>query len=148
MELRGLVRSGRIRSQEQAVELLKVRGYAVTQATVSRDLQAIGAVKPVAGGNEAAYVLRTAPDDEVDSSKLERLRETFSRHVLELIPSGNLLVITTLPAGAGPVAAVLDAVRPEGLAGTVAGDDTVLAVTLGSSSGKKMRKLLMGFLEE
>jgi len=146
VELRELVVSGNVHSQEEAVGLLKTRGYTVTQATVSRDLQAIGAVKPSAGGAATAYMLKDAPPPGGGSQETERLRETFSRQVLELISANNLLVIKTLPAGAGPVAAVLDAAGPEGLAGTVAGDDTVLAVTRESSSGAQLRALLINFL--
>ena len=72
------------------------------------------------------------------------LTPTIEQFVLDVIPSGNLVVLKTPPGAAHLVASALDgASRPE-IAGTVAGDDTVIVVAGSGSSGKRVATLLIG----
>jgi len=117
-----LIRSGAYVSQEELTEGLKAQGYAVTQATVSRDLEQLGAVKLKRGG-----VLSYALPDQLggadwSAGRLERLLREF---VVSVEVAGQLIVIKTPPGSAHLVASAIDhAALPE-IAGTVSGDDTM-----------------------
>lgn len=117
-----LIRSGAFVSQEGLTEKLKELGFAVTQATVSRDLEQLGAVKLKRGG-----VLSYALPDQLGAAdwstgRLERIIREF---VVSVEAAGALIVIKTPPGSAHLVASAIDhALLPE-IAGTVSGDDTM-----------------------
>ena len=117
-----LIRSGAFVSQEELTERLKALGFAVTQATVSRDLEQLGAVKLKRGG-----VLSYALPDQLggadwSAGRLERIMREF---VVSIEAAGQLIVIRTPPGSAHLVASAIDhALLPE-IAGTVSGDDTM-----------------------
>lgn len=110
-------------------------GFPVTQATVSRDLTAIGAQK-VSDDIGAAYAISRAAAPELAS--------TLDRFVLDVVASGNVVIVRTPPGAAHLVASALDGASLAEVAGTVAGDDTVLVVASPSSSGKKVAAILLG----
>lgn len=124
-----------MQSQRQATELLAEAGYHVTQATVSRDLAAIGAEKSVDEGG-GAYRL--------GDPTAVALGPTIDRFVLDVVPSGNLVVVKTPPAAAHYVASEVDRSAFSEIAGTVAGDDTVLVVAAAGHSGSEVAGLLVG----
>jgi transcriptional regulator of arginine metabolism len=112
------VRGQGIGSQEELVALLAAAGVAATQATVSRDLDELGAVRARRDG-----VLRYAlPDPGHAAAKLDRL---LAEWVEAIIPTGNLLVLRTPPGSANLVANALDCAAVPDIAGTIAGDDTI-----------------------
>jgi transcriptional regulator of arginine metabolism len=112
-----------VTSQPQLVELLAGNGVNVTQATVSRDLERLGAVRVRKGG----HLVYALPADETPVDPRERLREALAL-VRSIEPSGNLLVLKTAPANAMPVARAFDVTELPEVAGTVAGDDVILVV--------------------
>jgi transcriptional regulator of arginine metabolism len=117
-----IVRAGPIASQEEATERLKTLGYAVTQATVSRDLDQLGAVKAKRGG-QIAYLL---PDQIGDTDwSADRLSRILTDWVISLEAAGNLIVMKTPPGSAHLVGAALDQSQLPEIAGTVSGDDTL-----------------------
>ena len=120
--LADLIRSGMLSSQEEVTARLKSAGFSVTQATVSRDLESLGAVKLKRGG-VLAYAL---PDQlsagDWSTSRLERLMGEF---VLSAEAAGPLIVLKTPPGSAHLVAAALDQAQLPEIAGTVSGDDTM-----------------------
>lgn len=115
-----------VSSQPQLVELLGAEGISATQATVSRDLDDLGAVKVRVPGGDTVYAIpeyepaRIAPEDH--------LRRVLGEWVAEVRSSGNLVVLRTPPGCAHVVASALDRANVAGLLGTVAGDDTLLCV--------------------
>ena len=120
--LADLVRSGTLASQEEATERLRALGFAVTQATVSRDLDQLGAVKVKRGG-----IFSYALPDQIAGSdwSADRLERILREWVLSIESAGQMLVIKTPPGSAHLVASAIDhAALPE-LAGTVSGDDTM-----------------------
>lgn len=119
-----------VTSQPQLVELLAGNGVNVTQATVSRDLERLGAVRVRKGG----HLVYALPADEAPVEPLERLREALAL-VRTMEPSGNLLVLKTAPANAMPVARAFDVTELAEVAGTVAGDDVILVVARKPHSG-------------
>ena len=136
-EILALVGQGGVRSQEELQRRLRRRGIAVAQPTLSRDLSPLGLAKTPTG-----YVTTPAgafvPAETRRSAALER---TLGEFVLSVRAAASLVVIRTPPAGADPLARVLDeALLPE-VVGTIAGDDTVFVAATGrgpppgSSSG-------------
>jgi len=119
-----LVRERPVTSQNQMVKLLRASGCPATQATVSRDLDDLGAVK-VRRDGKVAYAL---PSETPAAPVGDALRRMLSESVIGLESTGNLVLVRTPPGHAGMVAGAMDRAAIEGVAGTVAGDDTVLVV--------------------
>lgn len=121
-----LVAKHAVTNQPQLVDLLAADGIPATQATVSRDLEDLGAVKVRVPGGDTVYAIpeyepaRIAPEDQ--------LRRVMGEWVAEVRCSGNLVVLRTPPGCAHVVASALDRSGMQGLLGTVAGDDTLLCV--------------------
>jgi transcriptional regulator of arginine metabolism len=115
-----------ITSQGQLVDLLAAEGVAATQATVSRDLDDLGAIKVRAGGGETVYAIPELPTEQ--RAPEDHLRRVFSEWVVEVAHSGNLVVLRTPPGSAHVVGSALDRSGWPGVLGTVAGDDTLIVV--------------------
>src|SRR5687768_8201586 len=117
-----LIRSEPLGSQEEVTARLGAIGFPVTQATVSRDLDQMGAVKVKRGG-ALSYAL---PDQIGDNDwAAARLRRILGEWVLSVEAAGNLLVLRTPPGSAHLVGLALDQARLEEVAGTICGDDTL-----------------------
>ena len=108
-------------SQEEIVARLALDGIAATQATVSRDLIELGAVKIKRDG-AIRYILPSEIESAHAASKLDRL---LTEWVDSIVTAGNLLVLRTPPGSANLVANALDAAGLAEIAGTIAGDDTI-----------------------
>ena len=117
-----LVRAEPLGSQEEVTARLKALGFAVTQATVSRDLEQLGAVKVKRGG-ALAYTL----PDQIGAADwaAARLQRILAEWVQSVEPAGNLLVLRTPPGSAHLVGLALDQARLPEIAGTISGDDTL-----------------------
>jgi transcriptional regulator of arginine metabolism len=121
-----LIGDHEVTSQPQLIDLLAAEGIDATQATVSRDLDDIGAVKVrVPSGSTVYAIPEFAPDRPAPA---EQLRRVMGEWVAEVAHSGNLVVLRTPPGCAHVVASALDRSRLDGLIGTVAGDDTLLCI--------------------
>lgn len=126
-----------VASQHELAELLAARGDAVTQATLSRDLEELGAFKARAADGRFVYRLPEEPPS--NGPRLQRMLREFAT---EIDSSGNLVVLKTPPGGAGPVARAIDQAGVEGVLGTVAGDDTIIIVCRqGVAAGTLVRRL-------
>jgi len=120
--LAGLIRGEALASQEEATERLKALGYAVTQATVSRDLEQLGAVKVKRGGILSYALPEQIGAADWGTGRLERLLREFA---VSIEAAGQMLVIKTPPGSAHLVASAIDHARMPEIAGTVSGDDTL-----------------------
>jgi len=117
-----LIRAEPLGSQEDVTARLAELGFAVTQATVSRDLEQIGAVKVKRGG-QLSYAL---PDQLGDSDwAASRLARIFADWVLSAEAAGNLIVLRTPPGSAHLVGLAIDQAKLAEVAGTISGDDTL-----------------------
>jgi transcriptional regulator of arginine metabolism len=123
--IRALLDDGPVASQQALVEALAARGHPITQATASRDLRAVGAVK-----GDRGYTL--VDPRHADAPDLARALTDFCENIT---PSGNLVVLKTPPGAAHLLGAAVDAHRMAGIAGTVAGDDTLLVVAEEGTTG-------------
>lgn len=132
-----------VTSQLQLVELLATDGVVATQATVSRDLEDMGAVKVRVPGGELVYAIPELPSDQVAPE--DHLRRVFGDWVVDVAHSGHLVVLRTPPGSAHVVASALDRAGLDEVIGTVAGDDTILVVCNerigGKATAERMRSL-------
>ena len=129
-----------VSSQQQLVELLAEAGVDATQATVSRDLEEIGAVKVRAAGGESVYAVPDLPTDRVAPE--DHLRRVLGEWVVEVSASANLVVVRTPPGSAHVVASALDRAGLPDILGTVAGDDTILVVAMEDVGGQRLAERL------
>jgi transcriptional regulator of arginine metabolism len=132
------LRAHRVGSQEELVARLSLAGVTATQATVSRDLDEIGAVKVRRDGS-VRYVMPEQVEPGFAAAKLDRL---LAEWVDAIIPAGNLLIIRTPPGSANMVANAIDRAGIADIAGTIAGDDTIfLALTEGVAASALAERL-------
>ena len=131
-----LLETHAITNQTQLVELLATDGVDATQATVSRDLEEIGAVKVRVAGGETVYAVPELPKDRLVPE--EQLRRVLADWVVEIAQSANLVVLRTPPGSAHVVASALDRASVPGVLGTVAGDDTLLIVAAEEVGGPRV----------
>lgn len=125
-----LIRDRTIRSQTELADLLAGDGVGVTQATLSRDLDELGAVKVRGGDGPAIYLIpedgqRPLRDAEAAPARLVRLLRELLNGVDS---SGNIAVLRTPPGAAQYLASALDRAGLPEVVGTIAGDDTILVV--------------------
>lgn len=137
-----------VRSQLELGGLLTEDGVAVTQTTLSRDLEEIGAVKLRGGDGSLVYAVpgeggdrapRTG-DETVAPARLARLAEEL---LVSAVHSANLVVLRTPPGGAQLLASAIDHADMESIIGTVAGDDTVLVICRDPSGGSTVAESLL-----
>jgi transcriptional regulator of arginine metabolism len=132
-----LIRSGALSSQEELAERLLGLGFAVTQATISRDLEQIGAVK-VRRDGQLSYAL----PDQVRGPPGPRLAAVFRDFVRSIEAAANLVVIKTPPGSAHLIGVALDQAQLPEIVGTICGDDTIF-IACGSTeaAGELARRL-------
>ncbi|MCQ2559506.1 MAG: arginine repressor [Clostridia bacterium] len=123
--IKQIIRQEKIETQEELAEALKKSGFAVTQATVCRDIKELGLVKMPGEDGLAVYTL---PVESPGLTGDERLRKVFFTSVLSVSSSENLLVVKTAPGEASGVAFAIDNCGWSEIIGTVAGDDTIIVV--------------------
>jgi len=131
--IRRLLENELIGSQGELVEALSAEGLDITQATASRDLQRLKAVKIRHRGSLRYAIPETTPDNP-----RENLIRILREHSRALTPSGNLLVVRTNPGAAHVVGGALDSFQHRDVIGTIAGDDTVLLVLSEGSSASSL----------
>jgi transcriptional regulator of arginine metabolism len=136
-----IIREGAVSSQEEVTARLAKHGMVVTQATVSRDLDQLGAAKVRQDGK-----VRYALPGDVATPPPGRLSKIFSEWVLSVEAAGTLLVIKTPPGSAHIVAHALDEAQPEEVAGTLAGDDTLFAALRDGVNPHTMCERLKGMI--
>lgn len=129
-----------VTSQAQLVSLLADQGVVATQATVSRDLEDLGAIKIRVAGGDTAYALPELPHQQVAPE--EHLRRVLGEWAVEVGSSGPLVVVRTPPGSAHVVGSALDRSGLGGMLGTVAGDDTVLVVAEETTGGAALAEVV------
>ncbi len=128
-----LIESTTVPNQQALVDLLAAEGVVATQATVSRDLEDLGAIKVRLPGGESAYAIPALPKEQ--RAPEDHLRRVFGDWVVEVAHSDNMVVVRTPPGSAHVVASALDRSGVDGVLGTVAGDDTILIVVAAGTGG-------------
>ena len=142
-KIAGYLETEEVTSQGQLVDLLAGEGITATQATVSRDLDDLGAIKVRARGGVTVYAVPELPKDQVPPE--DHLRRVLGDWVVDVAHSGPLVVLRTPPGSAHVVGSALDRSSLPEVLGTVAGDDTLIVVADeevgGSSLADQLREL-------
>lgn len=120
-----IIKEKDIGTQDELVQELIKAGFKVTQATISRDIKELGLIKVPGANGVSRYAL---PGDTLNLKSDDRIKRLFKSSVVSVDSSENLVLIKTLPGEAQGVASAIDNAEWPEIIGTVAGDDTILAV--------------------
>jgi len=134
-----------VRSQDELADRLLAVGIRATQATLSRDLEELGAVR--LRGPDGALIYALPPEDGLLSSATEALARVAEDLLLSAEASGNLVVARTPPGAAQLLASMIDRAGLAAVLGTVAGDDTVLIVAREPAGGAELAAALLRLAE-
>lgn len=126
--IREIVRNKNVRTQRMLVDELKTFGFDCTQATVSRDIADMGLRKLP----EGVYVL-------AEDLHLQRMVSEF---VVEVVRTGNLVLVKAQPGTASGIAAAIDAAELPAVLGSLAGNDTILVVARTDDDGERFETLI------
>ena len=117
-----LISNNEIETQEELADRLNQVGFAVTQATVSRDIRELKLAKVPGTLKNQKYAVIVSPDSEITNKYTRVLKEGFVSNTI----ATNLVVIKTVTGMAMAVATALDHMEIPGLVGCIAGDDTIM----------------------
>lgn len=121
-KIKELVEQYEIETQEELADRLKEAGYAVTQATVSRDIRELKLSKLPMGDGRQKYAVVSHSDHYLGEKYIRVLRDGF----VSMDMAQNILVVKTVSGMAMAVAAALDAMKLKEIVGSIAGDDTIM----------------------
>jgi transcriptional regulator of arginine metabolism len=133
-----------VRNQEQLRQRLAARGFAVTQATLSRDIKELGLMKRSADG---AYQ-PSSSDHTPQTTALGALARALSEFLVTLEPVQQLIVLRTGPGQAQLLGLAIDRARMPEVVGTLAGDDTILIIARDAKNALAVVKQLQAFANE
>jgi transcriptional regulator of arginine metabolism len=129
-----IVRSHQVATQAELRDALAGRGIECDQGTVSRDIRELGLVKAAGDDGEYYYAVVDDVQHAVRTTRISVLRQM----VRAVVPSGNLIVFKCGPGNAPAVGEAIDHIRVTEIVGTVAGDDTLLAVVREGASARRV----------
>ena len=133
-----------VHSQPQLAALLEAEGVRAAQATLSRDLRELGAVKTAAGYRLPEPAHRTRRRARRTARAARPGTGLLGTGVRSVARTGPLLVLRTEPGRAGPIAGRIDAAGWHGVLGTVAGEDTVFVAMVSPSVARELERRLVG----
>ncbi|HEX5109026.1 MAG TPA: hypothetical protein VFV95_11290 [Vicinamibacterales bacterium] len=133
-----VIRREPVRSQEQLRRRLRMSGFDVTQATLSRDIRELGLVK---GGPDGAYSASPSPAPEDRARSL--LNRALADYLTRVDRVQQLVLLRTGPGQAQLLGVAIDGAALPEVVGTVAGDDTILAVTPDARRARALVKKLL-----
>lgn len=140
--IKKILAENRVRDQQHLADLLFAQtGLNVSQSSLSRDLKALGAARTISTDGSLYYTL---PESPPISTTAESFRRRFATSVTGIRRSEFLVLIYTGPGEASLIARLLDRSAHEGLLATVAGDDTIICVTLDTATARKLEAELKG----
>lgn len=143
-----------VRSQAELREHLAADGIEVTQATLSRDLDELRAVKVIGPDGEFVYAVPAEGGDstprppDLDAARGSRLARIAEELIISVDHSANLVVLRTPPGAAQYLASVVDHTILGEIIGTVAGDDTVLLVTRDPMGGAPVAAAILRMIND
>jgi len=138
----GLVRERALSTQAEVAAALKDTGFEVVQTTVSRDIADLGLVKVRAPSGRLVY----APPGTSDTDRLRALGAAMRRYAVSMEAAGGLVVVTTPSGYANALAQAIDEAGHPGIAGTLAGDNSILVVARDGVSAAVLKDELSGHL--
>ena len=139
-----IVREQAISTQSELVQALRSAGHDVVQTTVSRDVHELGLVKVRAPSGRLVY----APPGASDLDRVRAISSAMRRYAVTVEATGNILVVTTPSGYANALAQSLDENPHPGIAGTLAGDNTIFIAAREGTAAASLRDELAGHLVE
>ena len=136
--------SGNISSQNQLKGMLKKNGVIITQATLSRDLNELGAVKKRLKNGKLVYLL---PKNQDNNAQYKIAKKALQDFVTEVQPVSNQVVVKTTTAAAQVIAESIDNLYLEGIVASLAGDNVVLVITADQKNAKLVAKSIEDYIE-
>ncbi|MEI7442938.1 MAG: arginine repressor [Actinomycetes bacterium] len=137
-----IVAAHQVSSQAELVHLLSEDGISVTQATLSRDLDILGALKVHGVDGTSFYAIPEDSTGELPSKDTTRVARALGDLMATVTHSGNIVVLRTPPGAASYLASALDRGDLDSVIGTIAGDDTVLVITRDPNGGAQVSQQL------
>jgi transcriptional regulator of arginine metabolism len=137
-----ILRDQSVSTQTELAEALHAAGHDVVQTTVSRDIHELGLIKVRNSGGRLVY----APPEAAEAERADAIAVAFARWALDVEPSGNLVVVLTPHGYASPLAQAIDVARHPRIAGTIAGENTVLLVAREGYTGAKLAEEIRGHM--
>ena len=138
------IESGNISSQNQLKGMLKKNGTIITQATLSRDLNELGAIKKRLKNGRLVYLL---PKNQDNNAQYKIAKKALQDFVTEVQPVSNQVVIKTTTAAAQVIAESIDNLYLEGIVASLAGDNVVLIITADQKNAKLVAKSIEDYKE-
>lgn len=141
--IRRVIAEQPVRSQKELGRLLEARGVVAAQPTLSRDIRELGLVKGPSGYAAPESIPAPAGPSaapSISSRRFEIAQRLVHEFVLSVEVAGTLVVLKTPPADAQPVALAIDGASPEGLVGTIAGDDTIFLATRSAEDAESLAR--------
>lgn len=131
-------------TQEELVDYLRSEGFAVTQATVSRDIKEMGIIKTLSSdGRHYKYAAQLTKE----ATAADKFLSMFKNTVISIKSSGNLIVLKTEAGSAGPAAELIDKLSYDEVLGVIAGDNTIFVAVDGLDHVDTIRRRLEDLLE-
>ena len=125
-----------VNKQDDLANILIKEGFSVTQATVSRDIKELGIIKIKGSDGKSKYAIpEQNQSHEVSDEKVITLLKTF---IVSVEAAKNLVVIKTLSGNGSACGMAIDNLKPDGVVGSIAGDDTLLIVTHDDNDANKV----------
>ena len=136
--------SGNVSSQNQLKGMLKKNGVIITQATLSRDLNELGAVKKRLKNGKLVYLL---PKNQDNNAQYKIAKKALQDFVTEVLPVSNQVVVKTTTAAAQVIAESIDNLYLEGIVASLAGDNVVLVITADQKNAKLVAQSIEDYIE-
>lgn len=133
--------SGNVSSQNQLKGLLKKNQILITQATLSRDLNELGAIKKRLKNGRLVYVL---PKNQDNTAQFKIAKKALEDFVLDVEPVSNQVVVKTTTAAAQVIAESIDNIYIDNIVASIAGDNVVLIISNDESKAKEVAKTIEG----
>lgn len=143
-KIKELVEQYDIETQEELADKLREAGYAVTQATVSRDIRELKLSKVPLGDGRQKYTILIHSDHYLSDKYIRVLKDGF----VSMDTAQNILVVKTVSGMAMAVAAALDAMKLKEIVGSIAGDDTIMIAVRTVEDTEIVMEHIYGVLEE
>ena len=129
-----ILREHPVSTQTELAEALHAAGHDVVQTTVSRDIHELGLIKVRDASGRLVY----APPEAAEAERVDAIAAAFARWAIDVEPSANLVVVLTPHGYASPLAQAIDVARHPRIAGTIAGENTVLLVSREPVTGAQL----------
>lgn len=142
MKIREIISGQIVETQDELVDALRVAGFQVTQATVSRDIKELQLIKVTVEDGRYKYSL----PQEVRTNPIHKLRRTLADHFVHIDYTDNLVVLKSLPGTANAIGAMIDNMEWSEVMGTICGDDTILIICRTKTQSGQLVDRLLAFM--